>query len=128
VWTRAWRSVPANVWFLGATSLLTDLSSEMVVSILPLYLVVQLGFSPLAFGALDGLYNAIGALTRLLSGVAVDRWIAGAGPKRWRWPATACRPCAGWACWQPAGGGQGWPRRLPSTGWAKASGPCLGMP
>ena len=69
-----WRSVAPNVWFLGATSLLTDLSSEMVASVLPLYLVVQLGFSPLAFGALDGLYNGIGALTRMVSGVAVDRW------------------------------------------------------
>ena len=78
-----------NVWFLGATSLLTDLSSEMVVSVLPLYLVVQLGFSPLAFGALDGLYNGIGALTRLVSGVAVDRWrqpkaLAGRGLRRVR--------------------------------------------
>jgi MFS family permease len=73
-WAAAWRFVPPNVWFLGATSLLTDLSSEMVVSVLPLYLVVQLGFSPLAFGALDGLYNGIGALTRLGSGIAVDRW------------------------------------------------------
>lgn len=63
-----------NVWFLGVTSLFTDLSSEMVASVLPLYLVVQLGFSPLAFGALDGLYNGIGALTRLVSGMAVDRW------------------------------------------------------
>ena len=73
-WGWSWRSVAPNVWFLGATSLLTDLSSEMVASVLPLYLVVQLGFSPLAFGALDGLYNGIGALTRLASGVAVDRW------------------------------------------------------
>ena len=73
-WGSSWRSVAPNVWFLGATSLFTDLSSEMVTSVLPLYLVVQLGFSPLAFGALDGLYNGIGALTRLASGVAVDRW------------------------------------------------------
>ena len=73
-WGSSWRSVAPNVWFLGATSLLTDLSSEMVASVLPLYLVVQLGFSPLAFGTLDGLYNGIGALTRLASGVAVDRW------------------------------------------------------
>jgi MFS family permease len=66
--------VAPNVWGLGFTSLFTDLSSEMVTSVLPLYLVVQLGFSPLAFGALDGLHNGIGALTRLVSGVAVDRW------------------------------------------------------
>ncbi|HEY6507120.1 MAG TPA: MFS transporter [Vicinamibacterales bacterium] len=71
---RTWRSVPRNVWYLGATSLLTDLSSEMVASVLPLYLVVHLGLSPLAFGTLDGLYNGFGAATRLAGGVAVDRW------------------------------------------------------
>ena len=74
VWARAWRSVPPNVWALGATSLFTDLSSEMVASVLPIYLVLQLGFSPLAFGTLDGLYNGLGALARLASGPAVDRW------------------------------------------------------
>ena len=41
---------------------------------MPLYLVVQLGLSPLAFGTLDGLYNGFGAVTRLAGGVAVDRW------------------------------------------------------
>lgn len=71
---RSWRAVPRNVWYLGGTSLLTDLSSEMVASVLPLYLVVQLGLSPLAFGTLDGLYNGFGAVTRLAGGVAVDRW------------------------------------------------------
>lgn len=62
------------MWALGATSLFTDLSSEMVLSVLPIYLVVQLGFSPLAFGTLDGLYNGVGALARLASGPVVDRW------------------------------------------------------
>ena len=56
-WSRAWRSVVPNVWFLGMTSLLTDVSSEMVVSVLPVYLVLHLNLSPLSFGALDGLYN-----------------------------------------------------------------------
>ena len=46
----------------------------MVASVLPLYLVVHLGLSPLAFGTLDGLYNGFGAVTRLAGGVAVDRW------------------------------------------------------
>lgn len=74
LWARAWRSVPLNVWALGATSLFTDLSAEMVMSVLPIYLVVQLGFSPMAFGTLDGLYNGVGALARLASGPVVDRW------------------------------------------------------
>jgi MFS family permease len=73
-WARARQAVPPNVWFLGLTSLLTDVSSEMVASVLPVYLVVHLSLSPVAFGALDGLYNGITALTRGLSGFVADRW------------------------------------------------------
>jgi MFS family permease len=73
-WTRGWRTIAPNVWFLGITSLLTDISSEMVASVLPMYLVLQLNLSPLAFGTLDGLYNGIAAITRWSSGVVADRW------------------------------------------------------
>jgi hypothetical protein len=34
-WRRAWSRVSANVWLLGVTSLLTDVSSEMVTAVLP---------------------------------------------------------------------------------------------
>ncbi|MDX6432486.1 MAG: hypothetical protein QOE54_4852, partial [Streptosporangiaceae bacterium] len=44
------------VFALGAVSLITDISSEMVTAVLPLYLVTRLGFSPLGFGTLDGVY------------------------------------------------------------------------
>ena len=71
---RRWPPVPSNVWHLGFTSLLTDFSSEMVVSVLPAYLFVQLSLSPLAFGALDGLYNGVTAITRWASGIFADRW------------------------------------------------------
>ena len=67
------RSVPPNVWALGATSLMTDVSSEMVTSILPLYLVLSLGFSPLAFGIVEGLYPGVTTLVRWASGLAGDR-------------------------------------------------------
>jgi predicted MFS family arabinose efflux permease len=46
----------------------------MVASVLPLYLVVQLNLSPLAFGALDGLYNGVTAVTRWAGGIVGDRW------------------------------------------------------
>ena len=59
---------------LGTVSLLTDLSSEMVTAVLPLYLVVGLGMSPLQFGFLDGLYNGVTAFVRLLGGHVADRW------------------------------------------------------
>jgi len=42
--------VGRNVVLLGLVSLFTDISSEMVAAILPLYLVYTLGFSPLQFG------------------------------------------------------------------------------
>jgi MFS family permease len=73
-WTRSWFSVAPNVLYLGLTSLLTDVSSEMVASVLPVYLVLHLRLSPIAFGALDGLYNGITAVTRWGSGVIADRW------------------------------------------------------
>ncbi|MFZ0828981.1 MAG: MFS transporter [Verrucomicrobiia bacterium] len=63
-----------TVWALGFTSLLTDVSSEMVASILPVYLVLYLGISPLAFGVVDGLYQGAAALVRIAGGVLADRW------------------------------------------------------
>ncbi|HSI55974.1 MAG TPA: MFS transporter [Ideonella sp.] len=66
--------VAPNVLFLGTTSLLTDLSSEMVASILPIYLVFSLALSPLQFGLVDGLYKGAAALAGLAGGLWADRW------------------------------------------------------
>lgn len=49
VWDRE-VTVSPTVWKLGFTSLLTDISSEMVSSILPLYFIYYLHFSPLQYG------------------------------------------------------------------------------
>ncbi|WP_327358636.1 MFS transporter [Streptomyces sp. NBC_01304] len=65
--------VAGPVLALGAVSLITDISSEMVTAVLPLYFVLQLGLSPLQFGLFDGLYNAATALVRLLGGHLADR-------------------------------------------------------
>ncbi|MFJ5028106.1 MFS transporter [Streptomyces sp. NPDC088560] len=80
------RSVVAPaVLALGAVSLVTDVSSEMVTAVLPLYLVTGLGLSPLGFGLLDGVYNGFSALVRLVGGHLADRgggrhkWVAGFG-------------------------------------------------
>jgi MFS family permease len=66
--------VSRTVVLLGLTSLFTDISAEMVVTVLPLYLVYVGGFSPLAFGLIDGLYNGATALVSLASGFIGDRW------------------------------------------------------
>jgi MFS family permease len=66
--------VSSTVLLLGMTSLLTDISSEMVSAVLPLYLVFVSGFSPLAFGVIDGIYQGGAALVRVAAGFAGDRW------------------------------------------------------
>lgn len=78
------RRVPAAVLALGAVSLVTDVSSEMVTAVLPLYLVLGLGLTPLQFGFLDGMFNGATALVRLIGGRLADRGgrhkrVAGAG-------------------------------------------------
>ncbi|MCW2506775.1 MAG: major facilitator transporter [Actinomycetia bacterium] len=77
-------AVGGNVLALGAVSLLTDISSEMVAAILPLYLVAGLGLGPAVYGAVDGIYTGSTALLRLAGGYVADRirrrkLVAGAG-------------------------------------------------
>ncbi|WP_329459715.1 MFS transporter [Streptomyces sp. NBC_01497] len=66
-------AVAPTVLALGSVSLVTDISSEMVTAVLPLYLVTGLGLSPLGFGLLDGVYNGFSALVRLVGGHLADR-------------------------------------------------------
>src|SRR3954451_3709166 len=66
--------VGGTVLLLGTCSLLTDISSEMVSAILPLYLVFTLGFTPLQYGVIDGIYQGAAALINLAAGFAGDRW------------------------------------------------------
>jgi len=59
---------------LGFTSLFTDISSEMVNSLLPAWLVLHLHMSPMQFGVIDGLYNGFAiALLSLAAGYLADR-------------------------------------------------------
>ena len=73
----AWRSlapgVSRTVVMLGLTSLFTDISAEMVSTILPLYLLFNLNLTPAVFGVVDGLYQGAAALVRIFGGVAADR-------------------------------------------------------
>jgi MFS family permease len=69
---RRW-AVSGNVVALGAVSLVTDVSAEMVTAILPLYLVIGLQLSPAAYGAIDGLYTGATVLLRLVGGYVADR-------------------------------------------------------
>jgi len=72
------------VLLLGTVSLLTDVSSEAVAAILPLYLTAVLGLGPLAYGIVDGLYQGVSTIVRVAGGAVSDRtgrpkWVAFAG-------------------------------------------------
>ncbi|GAA3082230.1 MFS transporter [Streptosporangium carneum] len=69
---------------LGLVSLITDVSTEMVTAVLPMFATLALGLTPLGYGLLDGLYQGATVLMRLLGGFLADRLrrpklMAGAG-------------------------------------------------
>lgn len=65
--------MPRTVVILGCVSLLTDISTEMVTAVLPLFVTAGLGLSPLAFGVLDSVYQAGSAAARIAGGYTADR-------------------------------------------------------
>ena len=76
--------VARAVVVLGFVSLLTDVSSESVSAILPVYLTAGLGLTVLAYGVVDGLYQGVSALVRLGGAWLADatdrpKWVAAAG-------------------------------------------------
>jgi MFS family permease len=78
------RRVATTVILLGIVSLLTDVSSEMVNAVLPLYLTAEIGIGLFAYGFVDGVYQGVSAFVRILGGYAGDRaqrpkWVAAFG-------------------------------------------------
>lgn len=62
------RRIPAGVWVLGFVSLLMDISSEMIHSLLPLFMVGALGASAFAVGLIEGLAEATALMVKVFSG------------------------------------------------------------
>src|SRR4029079_5806990 len=69
-----WREIPGGVWALGFVSLLMDVSSEMIHSLLPLYLTVGLGASALTAGIIEGVAESTARMVNVFSGALWDRW------------------------------------------------------
>lgn len=65
--------VPGTVVALGAVSLLTDVSAEMVTAFMPVYLLFTLNMGYAQFGVLDGVYTGATAVLRLVGGHVSDR-------------------------------------------------------
>ena len=66
--------LPAGIWVLGMVSMFMDISSEMIHALLPVFLVTVLGASTLTVGLIEGVAEAIAAITRVFSGVLSD-WL-----------------------------------------------------
>ena len=64
--------IPRNVWVLGIVSLLMDFSSEMILSILPIFLVTGLGISVLSLGLIEGLAEGVASMIKAFSGALSD--------------------------------------------------------
>lgn len=64
--------LPISIWALGGVSLLMDISSEMIHSLLPVFLVVTLGTSVATMGLIEGIAEATAAVAKVFSGVLSD--------------------------------------------------------
>jgi MFS family permease len=64
--------IPSTVWALGFVSLFMDLSSELVHSLLPIFLVTTLGASALTVGVIEGIAEATAMLVKIFSGAISD--------------------------------------------------------
>jgi len=62
-----------NVLILGLTSLLTDIGSEMVYPLIPLFLVQQLGATPAVVGLIEGFAESLASLLKVYSGRVSDK-------------------------------------------------------
>lgn len=78
------RALPRNVWALGLTSFFTDISSEMVLNLVPLFLLNVLGVRTSMIGLIEGIAETTASLLKLFSGYISDRlgkrkWLTTAG-------------------------------------------------
>ena len=64
--------LPAGVWVLGFVSMLMDISSEMIHSLLPMFLVGTLGVSVLAVGIIEGVAESTALISKVFSGALSD--------------------------------------------------------
>jgi MFS family permease len=66
--------LPAGIWALGFVSLLMDVSSELIHSLLPVFMVTTLGISVLVVGLIEGAAEATALMVKVFSGVLSDYW------------------------------------------------------
>jgi MFS family permease len=68
----SWRTLPTGIWALGFGSLFMDTSSELIHSVLPMFMVTTLGASMVTVGIIEGVAEATAAITKVFSGALSD--------------------------------------------------------
>ncbi|MEQ1515455.1 MAG: MFS transporter [Usitatibacteraceae bacterium] len=68
------RRIPPAIWALGFVSLLMDISSELIHSLLPVFMVASLGASAFAVGLIEGAAEATALIVKVFSGALSDYW------------------------------------------------------
>lgn len=68
----AWRALPPGIWALGFGSLFMDISSELIHSLLPVFVVTVLGASMATVGIIEGVAESTAAITKVFSGALSD--------------------------------------------------------
>jgi MFS family permease len=81
---KGWRSLPRNVWAVSLTSFFMDISSEMVINVLPLFLSNVLGVGTGVVGLIEGIAEATASILKVFSGWLSDKlrarkWLAVTG-------------------------------------------------
>ena len=66
------RALPLGIWALGFGSMFMDISSELIHSLLPVFMVTTLGASMVTIGILEGVAEATAAITKVFSGALSD--------------------------------------------------------
>ena len=66
-------AIPRTVWALGFVSMFMDISSEIIHSLLPLFLTMTLGVSVAMVGLIDGFAEATASISKVFSGYIADR-------------------------------------------------------
>jgi hypothetical protein len=67
------RWLQGNVFYLGLSSLFSDMGHEMVTAILPFFLILELGAGPGVLGLIEGLSDGAASFTKSFSGYLIDK-------------------------------------------------------
>jgi len=97
------RALPPGIWALGFVSLFMDVSSELVHSLLPVFMVTVLGASMVTVGVIEGIAEATAAFAKVFSGAISDRFgrrkllvVLGYGLAAFSKPLFPLAPTIGW--------------------------------